>query len=425
MAFPIRNLPLVQNWDCHSCGHCCSDYWVPVTDEERRQIEEQGWAKLPEFQDVPLFVKYGKWGRRKYRLNQGSNDYCIFLSDKGRCRIHEKFGLHAKPLACQIYPYILVPSGTHWRIGLRFACPSAAANKGRPVAEQLADLKRMAREFEKWKVPGSRSFDRIDAWPPPPLQGRQIASWDDLQHFVDVLLTLLQNRSDPFPRRMLKCLALARECRQARFDRLAGDRLREFLAHLFATVNAEVPRDLSRLPRPGWMGRILFRTTLSIYLRKDQGRRRGVSARGRLALIGPAWRLVRGKGRIPFLQTGLPDKSFQELEEPAGPWPAEADEALERYYSVKVQSLQFCGATFYDFAFWDGFESLALTLPVIYWLMRGYRELGPAEAAFRAISVVDEHFGFNPFLGKFRQRLGTRILAFRREMDHLIAWYSR
>ncbi len=425
MAFPLKNLPLVQNWDCHSCGHCCTDYWVPVTDEERRRIEEQGWAELAEFQGLPLFVKYGKWGRRKYRLNQRDGDRCVFLSEQGRCRIHEKFGMEAKPLACQMYPYVLVPSGNHWRVGVRFACPSAAANKGRPVADQLADLKRLARAFEKWKVPGSRSFDRIDEWPVPALSGGQSVSWADLQHFVDVLLTLLQNRGDPFPRRMLKCLALARECRQGRFDKLSGDRLRELLAQLFATVNAQVPRDLGRLPRPGWIGRILFRTTLSIYLRKDQGRRRGVSARGRLALIVPAWKLLRGKGRIPRLQTGLPDKTFAELEVPAGPWSAEAEEALERYYSVKVQSLQFCGGTFYDLSFWDGFEALALTLPVIYWLMRGFQEHGPSEAAYRAISVVDEHFGFNPFLGKFRQRLGTRILAFRQELDRLVAWYSQ
>lgn len=425
MPFPIRHLPVIQNWDCHLCGHCCTDYWVPVTDEERKRIEEQAWDKLPEFQGKPLFVKYGKWWARKYRLNHRNGDHCIFLSDEGRCRIHEKFGAQAKPFACQLYPYVLVPVGDHWRVSLRFACPSAAANKGRPVSGQLPMIREMAEEFERWRVSSGRTLPAIDQLPPPRMHGSERVGWDDLLQFVRALVALLSDRNDPFWRRMLKCLALARICKQSKFDKVTGPRLRDFLQLLQTVVDAEVPRDLTRLPPPGWIGRILFRVALSFYIRRDQGSRRGVSRHGRLALLRPAWRFLRGTGPIPELQRGLPDKKFEDIETPLGSLPPEAQEILERYYLVKVESLQFCGSTNFGIPFWEGFESMALTLPIILWLTRGYRELEPCDAVCRAITITDEHFTFHPFLASFRHRLGMWIMAFRQELDRLITWYSR
>ena len=49
----VRSLTVLQNWDCHSCGDCCRSYSVPVTADERRRIEAQGWEKQPDFQNVP------------------------------------------------------------------------------------------------------------------------------------------------------------------------------------------------------------------------------------------------------------------------------------------------------------------------------------------------------------------------------------
>jgi lysine-N-methylase len=422
----IRNLPVIQNWDCHQCGSCCTDYWVPVSDEEKRRIESQRWDEEPEFKGVKLFVKYGWPWRRRYRLNQTTGDRCIFLADNGLCKIHAKFGLEAKPFACQLYPYILVPHGDHWRVSMRFACPSAAANKGRALTTQTGLLKDLALEMEKWDAkPGYRRAAGPGLGEPPRLQGGQRVDWDDLHVFVNALLRLMQDRSSQVARRMLKCVALGRLCRQARFDKLSGSRLRDFLNLVTDALDAEAPRTLDRVEPPGWIGRILFRNALAIFLRKDQGVRRGVSRQGRVALLRAMWRMVRGQGPLPRLQQGLPEKTFEEMEQPAGPLPPSAEEALERYYLIKIESMQFCGPTFFDYPFWDGVDSLALTLPMILWTARGYRELGQPEAIYKAITLIDENFGYNPMLGQGRHRLSLRILAFRHELDRLIAWYSR
>jgi hypothetical protein len=75
--------------------------------------------------------------------------------------------------------------------------------------------------------------------------------------------------------------------------------------------------------------------------------------------------------------------------------------------------------------FWDGFELLTLTYPIVLWVSRMYRD-GPREdAVTKALSVVDDHFGFNRILATTRQRAGFRILARQGELAKLIAWYSR
>ena len=145
MSLPVRHLPLVQNWDCHVCGQCCKEYTVHVTPEEQAKIEQQGWAKLPEFAGIPLIVRDG-WFSRRMRLNHRADGSCVFLGDDGLCRIHKQFGSAQKPLACQLYPYVLIPTGDHWRVGVRFACPSATANKGRPLHEPRADLTTYAQQ---------------------------------------------------------------------------------------------------------------------------------------------------------------------------------------------------------------------------------------------------------------------------------------
>jgi lysine-N-methylase len=98
---------------------------------------------------------------------------------------------------------------------------------------------------------------------------------------------------------------------------------------------------------------------------------------------------------------------------------------LERYYLVKLSSLQFCGPPNFNLPFWSGLEYLALTLPLILWLTRALAPLPPGEAVQKALLLVDNHFGGNPLLG-FRHNLySVRTLARRGDLERLIAWYSR
>ncbi len=101
------------------------------------------------------------------------------------------------------------------------------------------------------------------------------------------------------------------------------------------------------------------------------------------------------------------------------------DETLERYYVVKLNSMQFCGPPNFELAFWAGFESLVLTLPMILWLRRAFTDQSPVESVQRAIQLVDNHFGGNPMLGFPHIQYLMRTLAERGELEKLVAWYSR
>jgi len=125
------------------------------------------------------------------------------------------------------------------------------------------------------------------------------------------------------------------------------------------------------------------------------------------------------------MHRALPETTFEEVEAPRGPLPSAAEEVLERYYTIKVGSLQFCGPASFGLSFWEGLEALALTLPIVLWVSRMYRDRPREQAVTEALTVVDDHVGFNRVLATFRQRLSFQILARSGDLSRLIAWYSR
>jgi lysine-N-methylase len=424
MSLPIRHLPVLQNWDCHVTGTCCKEYLVTISEEEKQRLEAQGWDPEKDLGGLAPFRRSGPPWARRYHLNHRPDGSCVFLSEEGRCRIHERHGYETKPLPCRLYPFILIPQGDRWGVGLRFACPSAARNKGRPLPAHDDELRVFAELLAKREGLEPQSDGTLN--PPPRLIGRRRIDWPDLRRYLDTLLTLLGERKDPIERRMRRCLTLAEQCKQARqIHEVSGRELGEMLKLLAGFTDAETPRDPAKVPSPSWVGRVLFRQLLAIYTRKDHGPNRGLAGQGRLALLGAAWRFARGSGRVPRMHRWIPETTFEQIESANGPLSPAAEEILERYYLMKVGSLQFCGAASFGLSFWEGFQSLALTLPVILWVKRAFAPEPDDEGVLKALSIVDDHFGFNRVLRTFRQRFSQNILTRRGEPARLIAWYSR
>jgi lysine-N-methylase len=415
MPLPVRHLPVLQNWDCHECGQCCKEYAIFVTPGERARIEAQGWAGRPDFAGIPLFVRDGLLSDQ-WRLNHRADGGCIFLDPTGRCRIHAEFGGTQKPLACQVYPYVLIPAGDHWRVGVRYACPSASGNLGRPVTRQATEIASFAMQLEDREGVRRRSLK------PPRLAGRQRIPWDDLVRIAtrlsrDVMADTRRPLADRW-RHVLQFLAVGRS---SDFSRIAGPRVDEFM-RLVIPATATLPTDV---PSPSGLGRLLFRLTAALYCRRDTGAKRGRYQTNRWRLFRAAARFARGTGPIPPLHAMIPEVTFEAMETPAGPIPTASDELLTRYYRTKLESLQFTGPIHYHASFWLGLESLALTLPVTLWLSRAFAGRPRESAIELALQIVDDNFGYNPLLGSFRQKWATRTLAARGELSRLIAWYDR
>lgn len=419
MALPVRPLPVVQNWDCHVTGTCCHEYRVTLSPDEVERITEQRWTSEELGGHAP-FQQVGPFWNRQTQLNHKPDGACVFLGAEGRCRIHERFGYEAKPLPCRLFPFVLVPVGDHWRVGLRYACPSAAANKGRAIPEHLEDLRAFAEGLARREKLEPREDGSLV--PPPALDSGERLDWPDTLRLVEGLLQILRRRSDPLELRWRRLLYLAGQMRKAKLDQVQGRRLTELVDLLIGAGEQEVPSGPHLLAPPGWIGRILFRQAAALFTRKDHGPNRGLASRGRLALMGAAYRFTRGAGAVPRLHAKLPETTFDRLEEPVGPLTPEAEAVLERYYTIKIGSLQFVA---FGLPFWEGLEGLAVTLPVILWVARMYRDRSQAEAVTQALVIVDDHVGFNRVLASVRQRLSFRILARTGELERLIAWYAR
>lgn len=416
-------LPTIQNWSCHNCGGCCKQHAIEVTQSEFERIVKQGWRGQPGFESrQPIFVWHaGPVWKRRYRLANRADGACVFLDKEGLCRIHSKFGEAAKPLACRVYPYALHPAGKSVTVSLRFSCPSVVANRGRRLIASQGDL----REIERLVVP-----EGAENTPPPYINVRDQLDWKDTLKFVDALDQTIASPQSPFLIKLLQALFWLNLVGQARFDKVRGERLSEFLELLRAGAEAEVSTDLSLIPPPNSLARMHFRLLAGQYARKDTSVEIRQGWAGRIRMLRAAWRLFRGTGNVPPLQSNLAVVSFMALEQPFGPWPAGAEELWARYFRVKIQGLHFFGAAYYDIPLVEGFQSLALIVPSTMWIARWIacgqgRQALTLEDLQHALSIADHHHGYSPAWGQYGFRSRVRTLASLDQITKLVAWYSR
>jgi lysine-N-methylase len=415
-------LPTLQNWSCHNCGGCCKQHGIFITEAEKERIEKQGWNEtngVPKGQ--PIFVKMGGWlGKTWHRLAHQPDGGCVFLDDKGLCRIHAKFGEAAKPLACRIYPYAFHPAGNRVTIGLRFSCPSVVANLGQPVSKQKADLLELARQV----VPAN-----VDKARPPMISAKEAVTWPDFHRFIAALDDSLSDNESPFLERLLTTLTWVALVEQATFEKIQGERVDEFLGLIRQAAEQAASGDPADVPEPSSVGRTQFRLLAGHYARKDSYGSRDNTLRGRLRLLRSAVKLTAGQGLLPSLQPTLKELPFAQLEKPFG-LPQGSDELFERYFRVKIQGLSFCGPAYYNVSLVEGFQSLALVYPAVLWIARwlaaGHnRTTLEFEDVADALAIADHHHGYSPAFGTWGFRKRVRTLAQLNDIAALSAWYSR
>ena len=209
-----------------------------------------------------------------------------------------------------------------------------------------------------------------DSAPAPPLQAGEQLPWPDLCRVVQVLVEIVQDRSDRLERRLRKCLAMARICRKTRLDALKGGQLTKYLQAVRTAVETDVPREAAELPPPDrLLGGLLFRVLLAIFARQGSRRLPGQEH------LADGWAECSPAGASPGAGGACLASTSFFRKSPSRRWSnrsgmtPEMDETLERYYVVKLNSLQFCGPSNFNLPFWSGIETLVLTLPMILWLL--------------------------------------------------------
>ena len=294
MRHPVAvQLPLFQRFDCHGCGYCCHHLVVNVSAAERQHILDAGWAER--LDPHTLFESYRFGGRRLYRLAHRPEGGCVFLDEKGRCRIHAETGLDAKPLACRLYPFVPTPGSASVRLDLRPDCPSVAGNQGRPVTGHQATIEQLVEEV------GTRPRSTPVPWP-----GQRTLAPAEFGAVVSVFDRLLSHSSLPIRDRLRAGCGLLDLMVELRIERVSDDRFVELMTMLVESVTGglagQEPDDPPPLNRRSAK---LFRQWLVLHALSDDPAelasgfftRMGRSQRRYLH----ARRFVRGRGPVPML----------------------------------------------------------------------------------------------------------------------------
>ena len=440
MAQPGVILPILQNWSCHNCGGCCREHQIVITADEKKRIDKQKWTATDGVvDDRPLIVAHGK----DFRLNHQADGACVFLDERGLCRIHAKFGEPAKPLACRAYPYAVHPAGSSVTVSLRFSCPSVVQNLGEPVSQQRQAVERLAREI----VPTEYTAPK----PPNLSSARLVVNWADVTCLLAFIERGLSIGKVTFATRLLRVLTWIELMENTPKEAIYGDQLVKLLPILHETSVRALPDDDLPVVQPSSIARTMFRQFVAQLLRHDTELTARGGFMGRLRLLSEGVKFTLGRGRVPEMADPISVRvafsradtkstdslgitaampTFSQLEDEFAGRNAEFDELFVRYFRVKLQGLHFCGPAFYDMSFIDGFRSLALMYPATLWVarMRAARDgrktitLPDVQAA---LATVDHNFGYSPALGMAASKKRIQQLAKMQQIPILCGWYSR
>jgi lysine-N-methylase len=413
MKLPQIEIPALQNWSCHGCTDCCrGGLLIALSPVEKQRLEKQNWTPADRVDPTTMVVPEGSG----FRLGHQDNGACVFLDPSGRCRIHAKFGEDAKPLACRLYPLVIHPAGEKLVVGLRFGCPSAVANRGKPLLEQRSEIQSLARLV----VPGEYKQGS-----PPPVLEATGGEWTDFLRFVKWLDTSLATKESPVALKLLRALHWLRAVEKGYLDQITGAEADEILEALVHSASRKVPALPEPSQRPSRFGRLFLRILVLENARTVTMKDRDAPRQFRWNMLQASCRFALGIGRTPGLGRGLASVPFGALEKSFGPLPPASEAMLTRFFRVKVQSLHFCGAAFHNRPLIEGFRNLALLYPVIIWLSRWLaasdrRTTLAAADVERAVSMVDHHYGYTPYL-----RRRVRLLNQRNDIARLCGWYRR
>ncbi|MBI3270933.1 MAG: YkgJ family cysteine cluster protein [Planctomycetes bacterium] len=360
--------PPGARFTCQSCGLCCRNWSIAVTEEERQVLAAHDWvAEYPDLRDVPFFTRSGSHpatGQPLHRMRLRSDGTCPFLAPDGLCRIHKSLGGRAKPVVCRTYPYTVAytPVGTF--VGLRFSCPTVVANGGAPLAEDHKYLKDLARDFRALAQPGAAAEEASTA--------AVEAEWADAAAVERCVGGIFERPCGLAEKVELACrvLALLAEAKQ---ESIRG-RVGGFLEVMTPEVEAQRTGPAEGVQAPLPNERLLFRDLLHHICMREYVAYARSGFRARLAIRFRAlcdsfrFRFNAGRVHLTGLPVPIPLTAPAEVASPVDD-PVVA-EMLTRYVLTKMFAKNYYGRLFAEWGQLPGLSLLLLSLGAIAWFAR-------------------------------------------------------
>ncbi|MCB9936641.1 MAG: YkgJ family cysteine cluster protein [Planctomycetaceae bacterium] len=412
---PIKTLPIIEQWDCASCGNCCRGSIIPLSDDDLARLNAQRWEECSDFEGVQTVARPG-WFAKRPQLGQRADGSCVFLMEDNRCRIHAEYGADAKPLVCQMYPLQLVPQEKRAILTLRRSCPSAAADQGSELQKHLSFVKQKAQQGEL--------LDK--AIRAPAITRRYRGSWTEALIVAKAIERLLTDERYPLVRRLahgVRFCALLEQCNLKRLDESQLPELMEILEEGSREEVGDLFRD--RQPPRGAIA-TLFRQSAAEYLRLHSSYRVTDSWRERWRLTRTAVAIARGRGTAPEIHAGLPEVTFDALEQPLGHLSPDVQQPFVRMYEANASSLQYAIAVRPGWSMVESFRAFALAYPVALWILRwcSHDRSPTRDDAIEIVTIMDRGQGHEPLIGS-QHRRRVSMIASSGELERMIVWYAR
>jgi Fe-S-cluster containining protein len=423
MALPLIRTTGDEHWDCQACGICCRGTIVHLSDADVARLDEQ-WSEDPVYGGKNYYVRDSLAGGRM-RLAQRKDGNCVFLTPEGRCRVHEKFGFDNKPVVCRTFPLQLVPHEKQTMLTLRRACPSAAADNGRSLAEHLPLVQKMV-------AAGELPIQTIR--PPPPQSSflpPEDEAWKWANHTLAAAARIFGDERFPPVRRVVHALIFARLLERAKLKKLDHQQFGELLDLIEPTLMSEAGQHFSNRKPPSFFGGMLFRLTAAEFVRLHPKYRAPTGYLPRAQLANVILRMVRGHGNLPKMHPTFADTDFRTLNEPlASLHPQlvrpELQKPLERYLATSAASYQFALANRGAWSIIQSIRALALVYPlglyVLRWATAGREPT--ADDVTSIVSMLDRGQGYATLSGT-RYRWTLDLLESLGEFERLAVWYAR
>ena len=417
MELPVIRIAGEERWDCQSCGVCCRGSVILLSEADLQKIREQKWEEDPDYREQTSLVRDSRAGG-KFRLAQRADGCCVFLTEAGRCRIHEKFGAEAKPHVCRVFPLQLIPREKHAVLTLRRACPSAAADEGRTLAEHLPEVQRLVKE-------GELQIALLDR------ETLALSAWKQANRVMAAAARIFGDERFPPVRRVVHGLLFARLLDRARLTKLDDAQTGELISLLETSVVGEANQLFAERKPPSALGGLLFRLTVAEYVRLHPDYRPPTGYFARYHLLRSIARMLRGRGKTPPLHSSFPETTFVALNEPLGTLhPAllrpEIQRPLERYLATSAASYQYALASRSSWTVLQSIRALAMSFPVALYLLRwatAGREPTLQDVA-KIVATLDRGQGFSSLSGS-RYRSVLTLLEMQEDLEKLAVWYAR
>ncbi len=382
---PILNLAVnEQHYSCHGCGNCCRDFTVQLRDEDLAKLKSQDWENRL---GHPITVSF----RGTTYLRQRADGACVFLTEDGLCRIHKEFGFSAKPIACQLFPFHILPNsgGKGLMMGISFACQSVLENKGAQLRTHIGELQRMAGRL-----------DELSEAPPeaaPLLTDKLRASPAEADSLVSHVDRWLRRTDVPLAVRLDGLAWIAGSLARAKLEGVRERRFNDLLDVLFGAL----PDELAHHPIEPATSRQLRMLRQAVFARTEDPKLNAIESQGRLRLtlsqLMRSRRFKSGRGIAPKVGQGWPDDvALPRVAEVGAARDAGSsgaiDDLMTRYLRATVLGGRAWGPGYYGWPMIAGLQAVLLNAACVGWLARLHaagRALSPSPSGRGQVTVGD------------------------------------